>query len=182
MLWILACTAPEKPQESAFESSVDSQKDSRGDSQTDDSPAPLFDDDLGFGACSPNFPSLTMEAPTASTAFLPTSNGWIAAAFAVNAKGVPVRYTDGSSGSADQSGAITTFWDHPTKNPTSSSSSEDRLWDLYPGLRVDLQGTWLPTVPVREQGYIPGTGIIRVVQRLGNGSSSIFAWRWPRIL
>jgi hypothetical protein len=160
MWWILACTASEKPAESLVDSPItESQADSRGDSP--DSPDPGFDDDVGFTSCDPLFPVLTMSAPAASTAFLPTSNGWIAAAYAVDARDVPVRYNDGTWGSLNQKGAITTFWDHPTKNPTSTTTSEDRLWDLYPGLRVDGEGSWLVNVPVLEQGYVPGTGIIR---------------------
>ncbi len=167
MWWILACTAPEKPAESPADSpTTDSQPDSRGDSP--ESPGPAFDDDLGFTNCNPIFPALTMQAPAASTAFLPSSNGWIAAAYAVDARGVPVHYTDGSWGSLNQKGAITTFWDHPTKNPTSTSTSEDRLWDLYPGLRTDGEGSWLVNVPVLEQGYLPGTGIIRLRQLVGD--------------
>ncbi len=167
MWWILACVPPEKPAESQTDSpTAESGPDSAADSPDDSKPG--FDDDLGFSTCAPRFPALTIAAPPTSTAFLPSSNGWIAAAYAVDARDVPVRYNDGSWGRANQKGAITTFWDHPTKNPTSTSTSEDRLWDLYPGLRVDGEGTWLVNVPAVDQGYMPGTGIIRLRQTLGD--------------
>lgn len=159
MWWILACCIPYESGEEFEPRPIDSRQ---------DSPDPLMDDDAGFSTCNPIYPVLTMEAPTASTAFLPSSNGWIAAAYAVDARDVPVRYNDGSWGSADQKGAVTTFWDHLTKNPTSTTSSEDRLWDLYPGLRVDGEGSWLVNVPAVEQGYLPGTGIIRLRQLVGD--------------
>lgn len=164
MLWLLACLEhPSKP-----EASADPSPDSAPDTTTDNpQDTDTYDDDLGYTACNPTFPSLSIQTSSIpSTPLLPTANGYVAAVYAIDARQVPVHYTDGTDGIVDQSHAVVAFWDHTMRNPTASTSSEDRLWDLYPGLRVDGVGTWMNTVPETQVAYLEGTGILQVIQQV----------------
>lgn len=134
----------------------------------DTSPPEAYDDDLGL-TCAPASVALpTPPTPVPSFPFLPTSNGWVAATYAVAAEDVPVTFADGTSGSTDQAHAFVSFTDHVVQRPNETDWTRDRLWDLYLGVLVDNQGTWLNTVAETEIGYVPGTGVVRFVQHTGD--------------
>jgi GH15 family glucan-1,4-alpha-glucosidase len=111
------------------------------------------------------------DAPTArtTTPFIPTSNGWSTAVYAIDARNVAVRVPpSGAPSTANQAHALVGFLDHPTKQPTPTTWSQDLLWDLYFGLRVDGTGIWLDGTPEESVGYRPGTGIVHTVARWGD--------------
>lgn len=147
---------------------TDGTDDGGGDGETGDTAGPLTED-MGLSTCDPGAialaPALGEALP--SVAFFPVSNGLVAGLYAVDAAGVPVRYTDGSWGSVSQKGAITALFDHPSRAPTATTAARDRLWDLYGGLRVDGAGAWANGVAPRSVGYQPGTGILQVEQTVG---------------
>jgi GH15 family glucan-1,4-alpha-glucosidase len=128
----------------------------------------VFDDDLGR-VCAADVPSLpTPPVPVRSLNLLPTSNGWISATYAVDLRGVPVRFTDGAYGRTDQAHQLSAIYDHLPQRPTATTSARDLLWDAYPGVRVDGVMTWLNNVPETSAEYLPGTGIIQVVHDVGD--------------
>lgn len=136
--------------------------------QDTDTAADLEDDDVGSVCPFEPVALPTPPTPVQSFPFLPTSNGFVSAQWVTEARGVPVRFPDGTWGRTDQAHQLATFTDHLAKNPTPSTSTRDLLWDFYFGLRIDDDGTWLNTIAEEEVGYVPGTGIIRVVQRVGD--------------
>lgn len=142
----------------------------RGPVDADDSDLPpiVWDDDVG--ASCPPAPAPLPPAPTpvASFPFLPTSNGFVAAQYVTVADGVPVTFADGTSGTTDPRWALTGWSDHLPQRPTSSTWVRDLLWDAFPGVVIDGEGHWLGGVAAEEVGYEPGTGIVRVVQRVGD--------------
>jgi GH15 family glucan-1,4-alpha-glucosidase len=83
-----------------------------------------------------------------SIALLPTSNGAVTAVV--------------STGPAAQ---LSTLFDAPWKALDEATSTTDLLYDAYFGYRTAAGGTWLSDVPVVSSGYVPGTGIVRVVQQ-----------------
>lgn len=147
---------------------------------TTDTDVALSDDDIGV-RCAADPVALALPAsPSRTFPFLPTSNGWIAAQYAIDAEKVPVTFTDHSAGAVDQRHAMVSFSDHLPRNPTAATVSRDLLWDAYPGVRVDGIGAWLggsDAIALDEVGYVPGTGIIRTVQRVGDVrvETSLFA-------
>jgi GH15 family glucan-1,4-alpha-glucosidase len=126
------------------------------------------DEDMGL-SCTYAGPALPAAATAAtSMAQLPTSNGYVAAVYVTAAEDVPVRLTDGSSSTSDQSHGLFALWDQLPRNPTADSEHRDLLWDLYMGVRADGEGVWLTEVAEDEVAYEPGTGIVRTVQTVGS--------------
>ena len=60
--------------------------------------------------------------------------------------------------------------------PTPAETTRDLLFDLYLGVRVDGAGTWLSDVAESEAAYLPGTGIVRFVQQIGDVEVETFAF------
>jgi len=143
----------------------DTGDDDTGDDDTGDDDQ---DDDLGY-ACDVGFPQLPAP-PSVDRSFfaLPTSNGFVSATYAVDLTGVPATFADGSSGTIDPAHRLITFTDHVMAQPTPSTWTRDLLFDLYLGLRVDGSGTWLGDVAESEAGYVNGTGMVRLVQQVGD--------------
>ncbi len=117
-----------------------------------------FDDDLGV-AC-PAAPLALPAPPAALPSFnmLPTSNGWTAATFDVGLA------------------ALTTWMDHPAKNPTSNSESRDRLYDAYWGIRTPTGSYWLNEVPISNVRYAEGTGILEISQEVDDIEITTRIW------
>jgi hypothetical protein len=103
-------------------------------------------------------------APAFAQHLLPASNGHGAAVYDVGARKV-----------ADLRPAIFQAWGPGDFVP-------DLLFDAYFGLRsADGATTWLTDAPVERAGYVPGTGIIEVEQRVAGRTvvTSVFApWDW----
>ncbi len=126
------------------------------------------DDDLGY-ACDIGFDALpTPPAVSRSFNALPTSNGYISATYATELYGVPVTYVGGFPGVSDVHHRLYTFTEHVMARPDPSTETRDLLFDLYLGLRVDGTGTWMSDVAEVEAGYVNGTGIVRLVQQVGD--------------
>ena len=126
------------------------------------------DDDLGY-ACDVSFPALPAPPSVERSFFaLPTSNGFVSATYAVALAGVPATFADGSTGTIDPAHRLFTFTEHVMAQPTPSTWTRDLLFDLYLGLRVDGAGTWLGDVAESEAAYAPGTGMVRLVQQVGD--------------
>lgn len=144
-----------------------------GDSTPTPTPTP-YPDDMGY-ACDISFPSLP-AAPVAKTSFLamPTSNGYVSATYAQALDNVPVKFADGTSGTFSPRHRLITFTDHLMHQPTPSTYTRDLMYDSYFGLRVNGVGTWLGDVNELEAGYVPGTGILRLVQKVGAISVETF--------
>jgi len=140
----------------------DTSDDDTGDDDSSDDDD--LDDDLGY-ACDVGFPALA-AAPDPQRSFfaLPTSNGYVSATYAIDLYGVPVTFADGTSGTHDPHHRLITFTDHVMRQPDPATHTRDLLYDLYLGIRHDGAGTWLGEVAEQEAAYVPGTGIIRLVQ------------------
>lgn len=126
------------------------------------------DDNLGLTCSLPGVPLTRSLTPQRTLPQLPTSNGWVSATYAVEAFGVHAQFTDGTTGTVDQRHALVTFTDHIPRQPSPSTWTRDLLWDAYFGLRVDGTGTWMNAMAESDVGYVPGTGIIRTVQHVGD--------------
>ena len=140
--------------------------DTADDDTTDDDD--LDDDDLdenlGY-ACEVSFPALAVPPVVQRSFFaLPTSNGYVSATYAIDLHGVPVTFADGTSGTHDPHHRLITFTDHVMRQPDPATETRDLLYDLYLGIRHDGAGTWLGEVAEQDAAYVPGTGIIRLVQ------------------
>ena len=137
--------------------------DSTGDDDDSD-----HDDDLGY-ACDISFPSLVAPPPVSRSFYaLPTSNGFVSATYAVDLRDVPVTFAGNTPGTMDLQHRLITFTEHVMAEPTPGTYTRDLLFDLYLGLRVDGTGTWLGDVSEVEAAYVPGTGIVHLVQEVGD--------------
>jgi GH15 family glucan-1,4-alpha-glucosidase len=135
-------------------------------SADDDTSDDDLDDDLGY-ACDIAFtPLAAPPSPSRSFHALPTSNGYVSATYATDLYGVPVTYAGGFPGVSDMHHRLYTFTEHVMARPNPSEVTRDLLFDLYLGIRVDGNGTWLSEVNESEAGYVPGTGIVRFVQHV----------------
>jgi len=124
------------------------------------------DDDLGY-ACEISFPSLPSPPPASRSFFaLPTSNGYVSATYAIDLQDVPVTFAGNTPGTTDLQHRLITFTEHIMAEPTPGAYTRDLLFDLYLGLRVDGDGTWLGDVAEVEAGYVSGTGIVHLVQQV----------------
>lgn len=131
-------------------------------------PAPTpYPDDMGY-TCDVSFPSLP-SPPTARSSFmaLPTSNGYISATYAQLLEQIPVRYADGTSGTFSPRHRLITFTEHLMHQPAPSTYTRDLMYDSYFGVRINGTGLWLGDVPEEQAEYVPGTGIIQLVQHVG---------------
>jgi len=146
------------------------------DDTSDDDSAVDHDDDLGY-ACDVTFPVLP-SPPSIGRSFhaLPTSNGYVSATYAIDLYGVPVTYAGGYPGVADIQHRLHTFTDHVMAQPTPTEFTRDLLFDLFLGVRLDGAGTWLSDVAESEAAYVPGTGIVRLVQQVGDVEVETFAF------
>ena len=146
------------------------------DDASDDDSASEHDDDLGY-ACDIAFPALPSPPPIERSFFaLPTSNGYVSATYAVDLDGVPVTYAGGGAGVTDIHHRVHTFTDHVMARPTPTETTRDLLFDLFLGVRVDGNGTWLSDVAESEAAYLPGTGIVHLVQQVDDVEIETFAF------
>jgi len=142
--------------------------DATGDDDDDATGDDDHDDDLGY-ACDISFPSLPTPPPAVrSFNALPTSNGYVSATYAVDLHDVPVTFAGNTPGTTDLQHRLYTFTEHIMAEPVPGTYTRDLLFDLYLGVRVDGAGTWLGDVPEVEAAYVPGTGIVHLIQEVGD--------------
>ena len=162
---VVSVTDDDTPDDDDATGDDDTGDDDPGDDDTGDDDT---DDDLGY-ACDIGFDPLPTP-PVASRSFfaLPTSNGFVSATYAIELYGVSATFADGTSGTIDPAHRLITFTEHVMAQPTPSTWTRDMLFDLYLGLRVDGTGTWMSDVAESEAAYVDGTGIVRLVQQVGD--------------
>jgi hypothetical protein len=107
--------------------------------------------------------ALLWPAASAAQSRLPTSNGYAAGVYDLNSRRL-----------ADFLPAI-----YQSEGP--GQPVPDLLFDAYFGLRTAEGTTWLTDVPVTRAGYVPGTNIVQVEQRVqGRTITSSYwsPWAW----
>jgi hypothetical protein len=141
MLLLLSCIDKEN-------TPATKQEDSQMESPSiEDSPVDSNDSAPG---CSPSFEPLLPATPLRSIQLFPIANGYSAAVY------------------SETAGAVISWYDHLYRAADPDSTSLDRLWDLYPGIRIDGTGQWL-NAPPDSVSYHEGSSILKITQQ----SSSI---------
>lgn len=103
---------------------------------------------------------LALTSPVAAQDLLPTSNGHAAAVYDVARR----RLAD--------------FWPAIYRMEAPGRAVPDLLFDAYFGLRADGAVTWLTDVPVERAGYVPGTNVVEIEQRVA-GRTIVTRWFAP---
>ncbi len=116
----------------------------------------------GGGSSSSGFSTATGAAIASATStqkVLPFTNGLAAASYDVDAR------------------KIDTFRDHlyATVTPAPNEwKSKDFCYDLYFGYRREGKSRWLTEAPITYAGYLEGTGIVRVIQKVDDVTYETF--------
>jgi GH15 family glucan-1,4-alpha-glucosidase len=99
------------------------------------------------------------------------SSGKRPIAYRAHASQAVLPFTNGFAAGAYETGAaarrLTMFRDHIYARKSATEVSKDFANEVYFGYRRAGVSQWLPALPEQELGYVPGTGIVRALQRAG---------------
>lgn len=91
--------------------------------------------------------ALAQTQPFSSYRRLTSANGWAPLVYDVEAR------------------RVTSFRENMYRFPAPGQETRNLAFDLYLGLRAGGRGGWLTDARIEEAGYVPGTNLVRTVQR-----------------